>query len=80
MRGVPRSRPARCAMRAADWPMTVDETGAYTAHFKDLKGVKRLMRADDGVHFQPPAYELIGDAVLRSLRESVTPFKLLGAG
>lgn len=62
------------------WPMTVDETGAYTAHFKDIKGVKRLMRADDGVHFQPPAYELIGDAVLRSLRESVTPFKLLGAG
>lgn len=61
------------------WPMTVDESGAYTAHFKDLKGVKRLMRANDGVHFADPAYELIGDSVLRLLRENVAPFKLLAA-
>lgn len=61
------------------WPMTVDEGGAYAAHFKDLKGVKRLMRANDGVHFTDPAYELIGDSVLKLLRENVPPFKLLAA-
>mgnify|MGYP002400082529 CR=1 FL=1 len=61
------------------WPITADETGAYTSHFKDLKGVTRLMRANDGVHFTDPAYELIGDSVLKLLRENVPPFKLLAA-
>lgn len=61
------------------WPITADAGGAYQAHFKDLKGVTRLMRANDGVHFTDPAYELIGDSVLKLLRENVPPFKLLAA-
>ncbi|MGE0424372.1 MAG: hypothetical protein AB7O88_19075 [Reyranellaceae bacterium] len=61
------------------WQITADEKGAYASHFKDLKGVTRLMRANDGVHFAEPAYELIGDSVLKLLRENVPPFKLLAA-
>jgi hypothetical protein len=61
------------------WQITADDSGAYTSHFKDLKGVTRLMRANDGVHFTDPAYELIGDSVLKLLRENVPPFKLLAA-
>ncbi|MBX3502720.1 MAG: DUF459 domain-containing protein [Alphaproteobacteria bacterium] len=61
------------------WPITADEHGAYQAHFKDLKGVTRLMRANDGVHFTDPAYELIGSSVLKLLRENVPPFKILPA-
>lgn len=61
------------------WQITADESGAYQAHFKDLKGVTRLMRANDGVHFTDPAYELIGDSVLKLLRENVPPFKILAA-
>jgi hypothetical protein len=61
------------------WPITADGNGAYQAHFKDLKGVTRLMRANDGVHFTDPAYELIGDLVLKLLRENVPPFKILPA-
>jgi uncharacterized protein len=59
--------------------LTADDSGAYASHFKDLKGVTRLMRANDGVHFTDPAYELIGDSVLKLLRENVPPFKLLAA-
>lgn len=61
------------------WQLTADDSGAYSSHFKDLKGVTRLMRANDGVHFTDPAYELIGDSVLKLLRENVPPFKLLAA-
>jgi len=61
------------------WQITADESGAYASHFKDLKGVTRLMRANDGVHFADPAYELIGDSVLKLLRENVPPFKILPA-
>jgi hypothetical protein len=61
------------------WQMTADENGAYASHFKDLKGTTRLMRANDGVHFTDPAYELIGDSVLKLLRENVPPFKILPA-
>ncbi len=49
--------------------ITANEKGAYMAHFNDLSGQKRLMRASDGVHFEQPAYELIGDQVMKRLRE-----------
>ena len=45
--------------------LTGDEKGAYSAYFNDLAGQKRLMRAGDGVHFEQPAYELIGDIVMK---------------
>ncbi len=49
--------------------LTADEAGAYTAHFADLTGQKRQMRASDGVHFEQAAYELFGHMVLKRLQE-----------
>ncbi len=59
--------------------LTVDEKGAYAAYFNDLAGQKRLMRASDGVHFEQPAYELIGDLVMKRLREVSPRFKSMAA-
>ena len=59
--------------------ITADEKGAYVAHFKDLAGSLRQMRAGDGVHFEQPAYELFADLVLKRLRESSPRFKKLAA-
>lgn len=58
-------------------PLTADEKGAYASHFNDLAGQKRQMRAGDGVHFEMPAYELIGDLVLKRLRQVSPRFKSL---
>lgn len=55
--------------------LTVDDQGAYVAHFNDLAGQKKLMRASDGVHFEQAAYELIGDLVLKRLGEVSPRFK-----
>ncbi len=57
--------------------LTVDDKGAYAAYFNDLAGQKRLMRASDGVHFEQPAYELIGDLVIKRLRDVSPHFKSL---
>lgn len=70
-----KSRPFVALINTA--AMTADEKGAYMAHFNDLSGQKRLMRASDGVHFEQPAYELIGDQVMRRLREASPRFKSL---
>lgn len=51
------------------WEMTADKDGNYQPYGPDLKGDKRLLRANDGIHFTEPGYELIADAVLRTLRE-----------
>ena len=59
--------------------LTSDEQGAYAAHFNDLTGQKRLMRSSDGVHLEQPAYELIGDLVLKRLREVSPRFKSIAA-
>ena len=59
--------------------LTADEKGAYVAHFNDLAGQKRQMRHSDGVHFEQPAYELIGDLALKRLREVSPRFKSLAA-
>ncbi len=58
-------------------PLTSDEKGAYIAHFKDLAGTVRAMRAGDGVHFEQPAYELFADLVLKKLRTASPRFKAL---
>lgn len=57
--------------------LTSDENGGYTAHFADLSGHKRLMRAGDGVHFEQAAYELIADLVLKRLRQASPRFAAL---
>ncbi|MFM9941710.1 MAG: GDSL-type esterase/lipase family protein [Hyphomicrobiaceae bacterium] len=60
-------------------PLTSDAKGAYVAHFKDLAGNLRSMRAGDGVHFEQPAYELFADLVLKKLRDASPRFKALAA-
>lgn len=57
--------------------LTSDEKGAYQAHFADLSGQRRQMRAGDGVHFEQPAYELFADLVLKRLREASPHFARL---
>jgi hypothetical protein len=59
------------------WSLTADAKGQYLSHFNDLAGQKRLMRASDGVHLEQPAYELIGDQVMRRLREAAPRLKRL---
>lgn len=61
-------------------PVTGDAMGAYLAHFKDLSGQMRAMRAGDGVHFEQPAYELFADLILKKLREASPHLKQLAAG
>lgn len=58
--------------------ITADEHGAYTAHFQDLHGQRRLMRAGDGIHFELPGYELIATLVLKRLRELSPRFASAG--
>jgi hypothetical protein len=59
-------------------PFTVDEKGAYAAHFKDLKGQVRLMRAGDGVHFTDPAHMVMADRVVRELRGASPRLQSIG--
>jgi len=46
------------------WDIITDGQGHYAAHAKDLSGVTRRMRADDGIHFTAAGYELIADKLL----------------
>ena len=50
-----------------------DESGAYEAYGPDRFGHKRLLRAEDGVHFSMAGYELLGkrmaDRVKQGLKE-----------
>lgn len=62
-----KSRPHVTLIETAS--LTADENGAYTAHFPDLNGQRRLMRAGDGIHFEMAGYELIANLVLKRLRE-----------
>jgi uncharacterized protein len=45
------------------WQIAADEGGKYTAYGKDLGGVTRRLRADDGIHFTPAGYELIAEKI-----------------
>ncbi|MEO8558841.1 MAG: DUF459 domain-containing protein [Rhodospirillales bacterium] len=53
----------------ATWNMTADKDGKYAPYGLDLKGDKRLLRANDGIHFTESGYDLIADRVLQTLRE-----------
>src|SRR5579884_230552 len=45
------------------WHAVADSDGRYTAYGKDLGGVTRRLRADDGIHFTPAGYELVADKI-----------------
>jgi len=46
------------------WNAVADRDGHYAAFGKDRDGVTQRMRADDGIHFTAPGYELIAGRVL----------------
>jgi uncharacterized protein len=46
------------------WNAVADREGHYAAFGKDREGVTQRMRADDGIHFTAPGYELIAEKVL----------------
>jgi hypothetical protein len=46
------------------WEMTADESGKYTAFGKDLDGVTKRLRADDGIHFTSVGYQLVAEKII----------------
>ena len=54
------------------WELSADGDGKYSAFGKDLDGVTRRLRADDGIHFTAAGYELIADRII-SLFPTTTP-------
>jgi uncharacterized protein len=46
------------------WNAVADQEGHYAAFGKDRDGVTQRMRADDGIHFTAPGYELIAEKIL----------------
>jgi hypothetical protein len=49
------------------WSTVVDDQGGYTAFGKDRDGVTERLRADDGIHFTAPGYELIAQKIIGAL-------------
>jgi uncharacterized protein len=45
------------------WEVAAGEGGKYAAYGRDLEGVTRRLRADDGIHFTAAGYELIADRI-----------------
>ncbi len=46
------------------WEAVADDGGKYTAFGKDLGGVTRRLRTDDGIHFTTAGYELIAEKIV----------------
>ncbi len=46
------------------WDMTADDSGKYTAFGKDLDGVTKRLRADDGIHFTSVGYQLVAEKII----------------
>ena len=46
------------------WSAFADDQGNYAAFGKDRDGVTQRMRADDGIHFTAPGYELIAEKLI----------------
>lgn len=46
------------------WDIVADDQGHYTAFGKDRAGETERMRADDGIHFTAPGYELIAEKII----------------
>lgn len=51
--------------------LATDETGGYTAYGTDRFGRTRLLRAEDGIHFTMPGYELLGERVAQAMLADV---------
>lgn len=51
--------------------LATDETGGYTAYGADRFGRTRLLRAEDGIHFTMPGYELLGERVAQAMLADV---------
>jgi len=49
------------------WNAVADGEGHYAAFGKDRDGVTQRMRADDGIHFTAPGYELIAEKILEMI-------------
>jgi hypothetical protein len=49
------------------WDMTADENGEFSTYLPDQDGRKRMMRANDGIHFTSTGYDLLGRAILASM-------------
>jgi len=50
--------------------LAIDENGAYTAYGDDLRGKKRLLRTEDGIHFTMPGYELIASPLATLIKDA----------
>ena len=46
------------------WSTFADDQGRYAAYGKDRGGITQRMRADDGIHFTAPGYELIAEKLI----------------
>ncbi|MDP2123781.1 MAG: DUF459 domain-containing protein [Parvibaculum sp.] len=47
--------------------LATDENGDYTAYGADRFGRTRLLRAEDGIHFTMPGYELLGQRMANAI-------------
>ena len=54
------------------WSTFTDDQGNYAAYGKDRGGVTQRMRADDGIHFTAPGYELIAEKLIELFPPSPT--------
>jgi hypothetical protein len=52
-------------------PFTVDENGQYRPFHKDPDGRLRRFRAEDGKHFTPDGYEVLGRHIMAVIKESL---------
>ena len=63
--------------------LATDESGAYTAYGADRFGRTRLLRAEDGIHFTMPGYELLGarmaDAILADIESGYAAVRVAEA-
>ena len=53
------------------WPLFRDKNGDYTSFGPDVKGVKRRLRKDDGLHFTTPGQGRFAEEVAKLMRKSV---------
>jgi uncharacterized protein len=49
------------------WDDLADSSGAYTAYGRDTSGRRRLLRADDGIHFTLAGYRVLASVVADDL-------------
>ena len=50
------------------WALTTTPKGKYLPHFKDIRGRRRLMRQNDGMHFTVAGCEVLGRQTFNALK------------